>query len=117
VSILSLDRDSYVFGDKFDFVLQLKAVYPARIPVRLSIAEIEPADPSRSYKWRPMLLWMQMSDAENREVGIRLLELYGSPDSPGSEIELKVGEWVEMRAAERGWSGKILRRIPDPPQM
>jgi len=117
VSILSLDRDTCMFGDDFTFVLQLKALYPARVPVRASIADVEPTDASQSYKWRPMLLWMQLSDADNREAGIKLLELYGSPDSPGSEIELKVGEWVEMRGRARmEWKnprpGTLQLRVP-----
>jgi len=101
VSILSLDQDLYVFGDVFRFVLELKAVYPARVPVRASIVEIEPRDPSQSYKWREMLINMQLHDEKNKESGILLLHLYGSPDAPASEVSLKVGEWIEMRGKAR----------------
>jgi hypothetical protein len=101
VFILSLDHDSYTFGDEFHFVLQVKAVAPTRVPVLTSLAKIEPADPSQSYKWRPMWINMLLRDANNREAGMGLLKLYGSPDSPGSEIELKAGEWVEMLGKAR----------------
>jgi hypothetical protein len=58
--ILSLDRDSYAFGDEFTFVLRLKAIYPTRVPVRASMAEIEPSDPNVSYEWRSMWLSLEL---------------------------------------------------------
>lgn len=101
VSILSLDRDSYVFGDEFTFVLQVKALYPTRVPVRATLAEIEPSDPTISYKWRPMGITMELRSLNHRTIWIGLLQLYGSKDAPGSEIELKAGEWIEFRGKAR----------------
>lgn len=105
VSILSLDRDSYFFGDEFIFVLEMKAIQQTRIPVRASLANIEPVDPSVSYTWRTMGLTMELHTPEHRPVWIGLLQLYGSKDVAGSEIELKPGEWVELRGKARmEWS-------------
>jgi len=84
------DRDSYVFGDEFTFVLRLKANYPTRVPVRASMAEIEPSDPK-----------LRSSTHRTVGVGIGLLQLYGSKDTPGSEIDLKAGEWIEFRGKAR----------------
>jgi len=103
VSILSLDRDSYAFGDEFTFVLRLKAIYPTRVPVRASMAEIEPSDPNVGYEWRSMWLSLELQSSTHRTVGVgmRLLQLYGSKDTPGSEIDLKAGEWIELRGKAR----------------
>jgi hypothetical protein len=103
VSILSLDRDSYAFGDEFTFVLRLKAIYPTRVPVRASMAEIEPSDPNVSYEWRSMWLSLELQSSTHRTVGvgIGLPHLYGSKDTPGSEIDLKAGEWIELRGKAR----------------
>lgn len=109
VSILSLDRDSYAFGDEFTFVLQVKALVTTRIPVGASVADIEPSDPGLSYKWRPMAITMELWSPNHRTVWIGLLELYGSKDSPGSEIELKAGEWIEL-------SGKARMQWTNPPR-
>ena len=105
VSILSLDRHTYAFGDELTFALQIRAVYPTRVPVRLSLAEIEPDDPSMSYKWRPLGITMELHSPGHRTVRVGLLQLYGSKDVPGSEIELKAGEWIELRGKTRmEWS-------------
>jgi hypothetical protein len=109
VSILSLDRDSYAFGDEFTFVLQVKALVTTRIPVRASVADVEPSDPGLSYKWRPMAMTMELWSPNHRTVWIGLLELYGSKDSPGSEIELKAGELIEL-------SGKARMQWTNPPR-
>ena len=49
---LLLDRDSYVFGDEFTFILRVEALRPTRVQVSTSMAEIEPSDPKVSYEWR-----------------------------------------------------------------
>jgi hypothetical protein len=105
VSILSLDRDSYAFGDEFTIVLRLKAIYPTRVPVRASMAEIEPSDPNVSYEWRSMGLSLELRSSTHQTVGVGLLQLYGSKDTPGSEIDLKTGEWIEFRGkAQMKWA-------------
>jgi hypothetical protein len=99
--MVSLDRDSYAFGDEFIFVLQLKAVYATRVPVRASMAEIEPSDPKVSYEWRPMGISLELRNPTYRGVIVGILHLYGSKDVPESEIELKTGEWIELRGKAR----------------
>ena len=100
-SLVSLDRASYAFGDEFIFVLRLTAVYPTRVPVRASLAEIEPSDPDVSYEWRPMGFSVELRSPTHSPVLVGLLQLYGSKDIPGSEIELKAGEWIEVRGKAR----------------
>ena len=101
VSLVSLDRDSYAFGDEFIFALRLTAVYPTRVPVRASLAEIEPSDQDVSYEWRPMGFSVELRSPTHRTVLVGLLKLYGSKDIAGSEIDLKAGEWIEVRGKAR----------------
>jgi hypothetical protein len=101
LSLVSLDRDSYAFGDEFVFVLRLEALYPTRVPVRASLAEIEPSDPDVSYEWRSMGLSLELRSPTHSTVLVGLLGLYGSKDTPGSEIDLKAGEWIEVRGKAR----------------
>jgi len=119
VSILSLDRGSYAFGDEFTFVLEIRAIYPTWVPVRGSLREIEPSDPKLSYQWRPMGITTELRSPNNRTAYVSLLELYGSKDAPGSEVELNAGEWIELRGKARmGWSNpprseeKSVLRVP-----
>jgi hypothetical protein len=86
VSILSLERDSYAFGDEFTFVLRVKAIYPTRVPVRASMADIEPSDPNVSYEWRSLGLSIELRSSTHRTVGVGLLQLYGSKDIPGQRL-------------------------------
>jgi len=101
VLLISLDRQSYAFGDEFIFVLRLKALYPTRVPVRASLAEIEPSDPDVSYEWRPMGISLELRSLAHSSVLVGLLRLYGSSAVPESGIDLKAGEWVELRGKGR----------------
>src|SRR5712671_2302657 len=83
------------------FVLEIRAIYPTRVPIRASLREIEPSDPALSYTWRPMWITMELRNPNHRTINVYLLELYGSRDAPGSEIELKAGEWIELRGKAR----------------
>ena len=101
VSLVSLDRDSYAFGDEFIFVLRVKALYSTRVPFRASLAEIEPSDPNVSYEWIPLRLSVELRSLAHRTVLVPLLRLYGSKALPDSEIDLKAGEWIELRGKSR----------------
>jgi hypothetical protein len=105
VSLVSLDRDSYAFGDEFTFVVKLDASRATTVPVRASLAEVEPVDANMSYEWRPFGISLELRSLNYRTTGVGLLRLYGSKDTPGSEIELKPGEWIELRGmAKMEWS-------------
>ena len=108
VTLLSLDRDSYVFGDEFTFIVRVEALRPTRVPVRTSMAEIEPSDPKVSYEWRPMMVSLELRSPNHYTVGMGLVQLYGSKESPASEVELKAGEWVELHGKARmEWTNSI----------
>ena len=98
---LLLDRDSYVFGDEFTFTVRVEALRPTRVQVSTSMAEIEPSDPKVNYEWRPMGLSLELRSPNHYTVGMRLVQLYGSKESPASEVELKTGEWVELHGKAR----------------
>jgi hypothetical protein len=101
VSLISLDRASYAFGDEFIFVLRLTALYSTRVPIRASLAEIEPSDPDVGYEWRPLGVSLELWTPRNQTVSVGLLQLYGSEGFPESEIDLKRGEWIELRGKAR----------------
>ena len=108
VTLLSLDRDSYVFGDEFTFIVRVGALRPTRVPVSTSMAEIEPSDPKVSYEWRPMVVSLELRSPNHYTVGMTLVQLYGSKESPASEVELKAGEWVELHGKARmEWTNSI----------
>ncbi len=105
VSLVSLDRDSYTFGDEFTFVVKLEASRATTVPVRASLAEVEPVDASKSYEWRPLGISLELRSLKHRTTGMGLLRLYGSKDALGSEIELKPGESIDLRGrAKMEWS-------------
>lgn len=105
VSLVSLDRDSYIYGDEMNFVLQIRALYKTKVPIRASLTEIEPSDPKLSYTWRSMSISLEMRTPRYRSVVVGLVSLVGSKDLLGSEIELNEGEWIEIRSRTRmEWS-------------
>jgi hypothetical protein len=105
VESISLDHDSYDMGDEFSYVLVLRAVYPTRVPIRASLAEIEPKDPKMSYEWRRLSFALDLHSPSQKTIVVGLLSLVGSKEVQGTEIELKSGEWIELRGkAKMEWS-------------
>jgi hypothetical protein len=105
VESISLDHDSYDMGDEFSYVLVLRAVYPTRVPIRASLAEIEPKDPKMSYEWRRLSFALDLHSPSHKTIVVGLLSLVGSKEVQGTEIELKSGEWIELRGeAKMEWS-------------
>jgi hypothetical protein len=78
VSILSLDRNSYAFGDEFSLVLQVKVLITTGAPGRHGTQKSKPSHCSRG-----------------------MLELYGSKETPGSEVELKSGHFNSHSSIRR----------------
>ena len=114
VTLLSFDRDSYVFGDEFTFIMRVEALRPTRVQVSTSMAEIEPSDPKVSYEWRPMGVSLELRSPNHYTVGMGLVHLYGSKESPASEVELKTGEWVELHGKARmEWTNSLPGSFPD----
>ena len=67
VSLVSLGRDSYTFGDEFTFIVG--ASRATTVPVRASLAEVEPVDPSKSYEWQPRGISLGLRDPKYRSPG------------------------------------------------
>jgi hypothetical protein len=106
VESISLDHDSYDMGDEFSYVLVLRAVYPTRVPIRASLAEIEPKDPKMSYEWRRLSFALDLHSPSHKTIVVGLLSLVGSKEVQGTEIELKA-ESGSNCGAKRKWSGAI----------
>jgi hypothetical protein len=99
VSLVSLDRDSYGIGDEMAYTLDVRNVSkdPIKIPTRFNLAELEPDDPSVDFQYAPMEIWLGLHESEERNMGVLLLTLYGSDEMPWTQLEIKPGEWVEVR--------------------
>lgn len=109
VSLAALDKAQYAVGDKMVFTLRIENTgsYPVRVPIAISVADLEPKDANVSYRYEPMEIWLRLVDREKRSLNINLVVLYGSPDEPSTQIELRPGEWIEVRGKT------LLAPIPD----
>lgn len=98
VSLVSLDRDSYSIGDELVYTLDVRNVgkEPIKIPTRFNLADLEPDDPAADFQYAPMEIWLALL-SEGRNMSVLLLTLYGSDDMPWTQLEIKPGEWVEIR--------------------
>ena len=99
LSIVSFDRTQYSLGQEFLCVIRVEnpEKYPTSFPRRASLGEIEPADPQASYEYRPLEIWLLLEDSQSRAIHVRLWTLYGSAASPGSEVELRQGQWINLK--------------------
>jgi hypothetical protein len=109
VSLAALDKTQYAVGDKVVFTLRIENTggFPVRVPIAVSVADLEPKDASVSYRYEPMEIWLRLVDHEKRRLNINLVVLNGSPDKPSTQIELRHGEWIEVRGKT------LLAPIPD----
>jgi hypothetical protein len=100
VSMVSLDREAYSMGDEIVYTLDVRNVSaePIKIPTRFNLADLEPDDPSADFQYAPMEIWLGLRESEERNMGVLLLTLYGSDDMPWTQLEIKPGEWVEIRS-------------------
>jgi hypothetical protein len=104
VSLLSLDKTEYALGDDVVYTVKIVNTGPApeRIAVAFNLADVEPPDPSQSYGYEPMEIWLHLSKPNQSAdppltLHTVLLTLYGSNDRPNTWFELKTGEWIEVR--------------------
>jgi hypothetical protein len=107
VSLLSLDKIEYAIGDDVVFTIKIANTGPApeRVPVAYNLADMEPPDGSQDYNYQPMEIWLLISKPnDSREIpflSTLALTLYGSNDRPDTQVELKTGEWIEVRGRAR----------------
>src|ERR1700722_621878 len=99
VSLVALDRDSYRLGDEMVYTLDVRNVgkEPMSIPTRFNLADLEPDDPSADFKYAPMEISLKLRESDERYMSVLLLTLYGSDDMPWTQLEIKPGEWVEIK--------------------
>jgi hypothetical protein len=99
VSLVSLDRDSYSIGNEMAYTLEVRNVSkePLQIPTRFNLSDLEPDDPSVDFQYAPMEIWLGVHESEERKMNVLLLTLYGSDEMPWTQLEIKPGEWVEIR--------------------
>jgi hypothetical protein len=105
VSLLPLGKTEYTLGEELAYTVRLinNGKSPVRVASRLSLADMEPGDSTRSYSYMPMEIWLIFRDSlffrDSRDhmFSARLLTLYGSSERPETEFELQSGEWFDIR--------------------
>ena len=91
----------------------LKALGTTRVPIKASLAEVEPQDPKMNHEWRQMSFSFELRSPTHRLIRVGLLNLVGSKDVPGTDVELKTGEWIELRGKARmEWSNPPAGVLP-----
>jgi hypothetical protein len=135
VSLLPLGKTEYTLGEELAYTVRLrnKGKSPVRVASRLSLADMEPGDSTRSYSYTPMEIWLifrdslTYTDSRDHMFSSRLVTLYGSSERPETEFELQSGEWFDIRGkalleATVRTKGRVfsdylmLTSLPDPGQ-
>jgi hypothetical protein len=68
-----------------------------KVPTVDRLGDIEPDDASVSYSYEPLQVWMSLFDQHIRTLRVYLVTLYGSKESPATEVELAPGASIEIR--------------------
>ena len=99
---LFLDQNQYTLGDDIVFEVEVENVGRETLvlPRDPQVADFESTDPDESYQFEVINIGLNIAD----EYGggcIPGVSLYGSQNVPGSLLELRAGEWVQIRAKSR----------------
>jgi hypothetical protein len=99
VSLVSLDRDEYAIGDEVVYTLNLSSRGPQsiKVPTVFNLSDLEPDDPTASFTYAPLEIWLGLRDSEHRLISTLILTLYGSDDIPATQMELKSGEFLAVK--------------------
>jgi len=101
VSLLSLDRTQYRFGQSVFFEVKIRNVgkEPIILPWASNLADFEPQNLSATYTYRQGTVSLYFT-AGKQELAV-YSSFYGSPAHAGTLKELRQGEWVKVRARTR----------------
>jgi hypothetical protein len=99
LSLVSVNKKEYALGDEvlYDIRAENTQEPPFTLPSRASLADIEPEDETVSYEYAPLEIWLRWTDSRQRGLNTKVLVLYGTKATPGTEIELKKREWISLR--------------------
>lgn len=111
-TIVLLDKTSYQIGETISYTVRLEnsGHVSYSIPLRTSIREIEPENSHADYSYSEGGLVFELRAQDAMYFTSGGLQLWGSREKPGSMIDLRPGEWVELRGETsiRDW-----RRVLD----
>jgi hypothetical protein len=102
VTLLSLDKATYHFGEDVIFEVEVKNIGKTSlvIPWTPHRADVEPNDLQEPFEYFVGVVVIHFKDAKQRE--LTLSEgLYGSRAAPGTLRELRPGEWFVLRGREK----------------
>jgi hypothetical protein len=97
-TLVSLDRTHYQIGDepRFEVIVENVGSAPLRIPFSPHLADLQPRDPARKFRYLELqvVLWIAGREwSENSGGGVRL---YGNDDQPDTMLNLQPGESVRI---------------------
>jgi len=91
-------------GQAFDYEVQIRNASdrPVELPCDLSPADVEPADPRKTYQYRSAGVHLSAKLANGRAVSMQgPILLFGAPAIGSTLVELQPGEWVRIKAKGR----------------
>ena len=102
VTLQSVDKSRYAMGDDVEFMAKLANVgnEPVLLPWDPHMADFEEKAAGDDYHYVSITLLLELSDGREKEL-IAGWGLFGSPDVAGSLLEVRPGDWVQVRAKSK----------------
>jgi len=99
VGLTSLDRLQYSEGDKaeVEFLVENIGEVAMQLPWSPHLADLQPADETAEFKVEHLMLGVSLKWGDHYSTSLGWLSLYGSPDHPGTMLDLRPGEVARVR--------------------
>jgi hypothetical protein len=102
VTMQSVDKSRCVMGDDVEFVVKLTNTgnEPVLLPWDPQMADFEEKGAGDDYHYVSISVLLELSDGRAKEM-MTGWSLFGSPDLAGSLLEVRPGDWVQVRAKSK----------------
>lgn len=99
VGLTSLNRLQYSDGEKAEaeFLVENIGEVAMQLPWSPHLADLQPADETAEFKVKHLLLGVSLRWGDHYSSSLGWLSLYGSPDHPGTMLDLLPGESARVR--------------------